>query len=365
MCALSGELVVDLHAIRQNYKIIDSKSDISCETGVCVKANAYGLGIEQVARALYDEGARSFFVATVDEGIELRNILPDTVIYILNGFFDTDFDAYCKYSLVPALNSLHEVTLYKKQLLQFGYTLPAILHFDTGINRLGIPCDEADAIFNDLSMLDGMDIKYVISHFASSDESNNPYNEEQFKKFQKIMEHFPEGKFSLCNSGGVFLSDKYHLDMVRTGIALYGGNPTDLFDKNPMKSVVSLNVPVLQIKRVKQGETVGYNGSYRFHENGNIAIISVGYADGLLRSISNEGVLFWKGYKMPIRGRVSMDLVICDLLEIPEKEYPKIGDMVEVLGKHQSIDDLAKSAGTISYEVLTSLGSRYKRTYKD
>lgn len=365
MCALSGELVIDLSAIRQNYKIINSNSDGNYETAVAVKANAYGTGIGRVAPTLHNAGARSFFVATLYEGIELRGILPDVRVYILNGFFEHVCDAYIQYDLVPVLNSLHEIKLYKNYSIRSEHGLAAILHFDTGMNRLGIPADEAEVIFDDLSILEGIDIQYVISHFSSSEESSNLVSGEQFQKFQKIIKHFPKAKYSICNSGGVFLSDDYHLDMVRTGIALYGGNPTDMFTENPMKPVVSLNVPILQIKRVKKGETAGYNGAYRFHKDGGITIMSIGYADGLLRSVGNDGALFWKGYKMPIRGRVSMDLVICDLSEIPEVEYPKIGDMVEVIGEHQSIDDLARSAGTISYEILTSLGSRYKRIYKD
>jgi len=365
MCALSGELVIDLSAIRQNYKIINSNSDGNYETAVAVKANAYGTGIGKVAPTLYNAGAGSFFVATIDEGIELRKILTDVHIYILNGFSEGAYDAYIQYNLVPVLNSLHEIKLYQNYSVNLESELAAILHFDTGMNRLGIPADEAEVIFDDLSVLEGIYIQYVISHFSSSEESNNSVNDEQFQKFQKIIKYFPKAKYSICNSGGVFLSDDYHLDMVRTGIALYGGNPTDKFTENPMKAVVSLNVPVLQIKSVKKGETSGYNGSYRFHKNGRVSIMSIGYADGLLRSVGNGGALFWKGYKMPIRGRVSMDLVICDLSEIPEKNHLRIGDMVEVIGEYQSIDDLARSAGTISYEILTSLGSRYKRIYKD
>ena len=363
MSAMSGELSIDLGALRQNYKILDDMVGGNCRTAPSVKANAYGLGLEQIVLALYESGARAFFVATLEEGIEIRAFLPDVEIYILNGFFDAEQKTYIKQNLIPVLDSLHEIQAYHLVAKHRGKTLPALLHFDTGMNRLGIPSDEAGIIFDNLSVLDGVDVRYVMSHFVSSEETENPSNPGQFKKFQSIMTHFPNTKFSMCNSGGVFLSPDYHLDLIRPGIALYGGNPTDGREENPMNPVVSLNVPVLQIHSVKKGETAGYNGTHRFHRDGRVAVMSIGYADGLFRSLGNQGALYWKGYKLPICGRVSMDLVICDLEAVPQEEYPNPGDMVEVIGAHQTIDDLAASAGTISYEILTALGARYRRSY--
>jgi len=355
MSALSGELTIDLDAVRHNYKILQDKVGANCIVAPSVKANAYGLGAVHVVPALYEAGARSFFVATIDEGIELRSLFLDTEIYILNGFVEAARDVYHEYNLTPVLNSLHDIKVYGQGA--------AVLHFDTGMNRLGISGYEAEIITSDLSVLDNIDVKYVMSHFVSSEESQNPTNADQFAWFQTIMTHFSDTKFSMCNSGGVFLSPDTHLDLVRPGIALYGGHPSDSVAENPMNPVVSLNVPVLQIHSVKSGETAGYNSTHRFHKNGNVAVMSIGYADGLFRAISNEGALYWKGYKLPVRGRVSMDLVICDLGAVPEAEYPKIGDMIEVIGPYQTIDDLAQSAGTISYEILTALRARYKRIY--
>ncbi len=355
MGALTGELTIDLGAVRRNYKILQDKVGTNCAVAPSVKANAYGLGAAQVVPALYGAGARAFFVATIDEGIEIRALLPDIEIYTLNGFVQTARDVYQEYNLTPVLNSLHDIKTYGRGA--------AILHFDTGMNRLGIPADEAEMITSDLSILNDIDVRCAMSHFVSSEETQNPMNAEQFARFQTIMMHFPNANFSMCNSGGVFLSSDYHLDMVRPGIALYGGHPSDFVAENPMNPVVSLNVPVLQIHGVKEGETAGYNSTHRFNKNGNVAVMSIGYADGLFRAISNEGALYWMGYKLPVRGRVSMDLVVCDLGAVPEAEFPKIGDMAEVIGSHQTIDDLAQSAGTISYEILTALGARYKRIY--
>ncbi|MGN7437713.1 MAG: alanine racemase [Alcanivorax sp.] len=358
MCAMSGELVIDLAAIRDNYAIIKNKVGAGCLVAPSVKADAYGLGAKNVVSALYEAGARDFFVATLDEGAELRALKPDINIYILNGYQPDAHDFYKKNSLTPVLNSLTEIRSYAQK----GGA--AILHFDTGMNRLGIPADEAAELFNDMSILSGIDVKCVMSHLISSEESQNPSNVAQLTKFKEITAHFPDVPHSLCNSGGVFLPSDFHHDIVRPGIALYGGKPTDGQDENPMNQPVSLNVPVLQIHAVKAEESAGYNATHRFHKNGIVAVMSIGYADGVFRKISNVGALYFQGQKMPICGRVSMDLIICDISDIPAKNQPKVGDMVEVIGTHQTIDDLARDSETISYEILTALGHRFKRTYK-
>ena len=358
MCAMSGELVIDLAAIRENYRIIQDKVGANCLVAPSVKADAYGLGAEKVVPALYDAGARNFFVATLDEGAKLRALKSDINIYILNGYWPDVHDLYEQHALTPVLNSLSEVRAYAQK----GGA--AILHFDTGMNRLGMPADEAAQLFNDMSVLSGIDIKCVMSHLISAEESQNPSNAEQRAKFKEITAYFPDVPHSLCNSGGVFLSQDYHLDIVRPGIALYGGKPTDGQDENPMNQPVSLSVPVLQIHAVKEGEAAGYNATHRFHKNGRVAVMSIGYADGVFRKISNVGAFYFQGQKMPICGRVSMDLIICDISNISEENQPKAGDVIEVIGTHQTIDDLAHDSGTISYEILTALGHRFKRSYK-
>ena len=358
MCALSGELIIDLAAIRKNYRIIQDHVGADCLVAPSVKADAYGLGADQVVPALYEAGARDFFVATLDEGAELRALKSDINIYILNGYWADAHDLYEQNSLAPVLNSLAEIRAYAQK----GGA--AILHFDTGMNRLGIPAGEAAELFNDMSVLSGIDVKCVMSHLISSEESQNPSNAEQLKKFAEITAHFPNVPHSLCNSGGVFLSQDYHHDIVRPGIALYGGKPTDGQAENPMNQPVSLSVPVLQIHDVKEGETAGYNATHRFHKNGKVAVMSIGYADGVFRKISNVGSFYFQGQKIPICGRVSMDLIICDISDIADENQPKVGDKIEVIGMHQTIDDLARDSETISYEILTALGHRFKRSYK-
>lgn len=352
-----GELTIDLAAIRDNYHILQTMGGGSCETGCSIKADAYGLGMARVAPALYQSGARSFFVAMAEEGLELRRLLPDATIYVLHGFCPALAKEYESANLIPVLNSSEDIRNYREFSHQKNKKLPCALHFNTGMNRLGLIQDEAENIF-----LEGLDIVLVMSHFSSSDERDSAANLRQYEIFKKIAARFPATKKSLCNSSGIFHDASYHFDLLRPGLALYGGNPTPEAT-NPMCPVVSLSAPVLQIHAAKKGETAGYNETYRFTRDTNLAVVSAGYADGLFRSLSNKGQFYWQGRSLPVRGRISMDLVICDLEHVPESEYPKPYDRIEIIGKHQSVDDLAAQAGTISYEILTSLGTRYKRHY--
>ena len=357
--AISGELTIDLSALERNYKTLDKLSTDTCETACVVKADAYGLKVGKCAPVLYEAGARTFFVETNDEGVELRSVLPDdAIIYVLGGLSYSE-----EQGIIPVLNSLEEIKLAHK----IGNNLPVAIHFDTGMNRLGLGEGEANVLFQDTSILKGLNVRLVISHFASSEQADSPDNQAQFERFNtvknRIAQLCPEARFSLANSGGLFLGADYHFDMTRAGVALYGAHPTSSHEDNPMEPIVSLSVPVLQVRTANKGEGAGYNSTYRFDQDADLAIVSIGYADGLPRSLSNKGVFYWKGYALPIRGRVSMDSIICDLAGVPENEYPELGDMVEVIGKSQSLDALASFAGTISYEILTSLGARYKRTY--
>lgn len=360
--AFSGELTIDIAALMRNYKALDAMSASSCETAVSVKADAYGLGARDVVSALYVAGARRFFVATLDEAITVRSVLSHADIFVFNGFMNSARDVYDEYNLTPVLNSLAEIELYGAFSRDCGKALPAIIHFDTGMNRLGLVGDETQMLCGDLSLMDGIDVQFIMSHFSSSEEAANSINAAQYEAFKKILPYFDGVKKSLCNSAGIFLSEKYHLDMTRPGIALYGGCAVSKMNKI-IRPVVSLSAPIIQIHSVKKGEFAGYNETYCFDKGGNVAIISIGYADGVLRSLGNNGSLYWQGHKLPIRGRVSMDLLICDLSAVAQQDYPAIGDMVEVIGAHQSIDNLAKSAGTIPYEIITSLGDRYNRSY--
>lgn len=364
MCAQNSIITIDLKAVQANYTMLDSITEHACVTACSIKANAYGLGAEQVAKSLWLSGARTFFVATIDEAIALRAILNEAYILMLHGYQDEkeSQELYVKLNIIPVLNSLLQIKNYEQLARTTEKKLPAVLHFDTGMNRLGLGSDETQILLQNPDKLSALDIKLVMSHFSSSDEKESPLNEQQFKKFQAIYHNFPGIARSLCNSSGIFRSEQYHLDLTRPGMALYGLNPTPE-TANPMKPVVSAYAPIVQIKKADKTSTAGYNASYRFAKDTYLAVVSVGYADGLLRTLGNKGALYWKGIALPIRGRVSMDLVICDLCDLAEKNFPKTGDLLEVIGPSQSADDLARAAGTIGYEILTSLGQRYKRIY--
>ncbi len=349
-------LVIDLDRIKKNYHIFCDLAGDSCAVSGVVKADGYGLGAAPVAAVLNEEGCRDYFVATPEEGAEIREIVAaDSRIYVLNGYYRGFEAEYAHYNLIPVLNSLEEIGRYKNG--------PCVLHFNTGMNRLGIGAAETKKILDDKSVLKGKEVHCVMSHFACADEKDHPMNRTQFEKFSQIAKHFPGAKKSMANSAGAFLSSDYHFDMIRPGAGIYGLNPQN--DKeNPVQGVVELRAQILQTVPVAKGETVGYGASYKFEKDTVLATVSLGYADGILRSSSDKGHLFWNGVALPVRGRVSMDLLTVDLGGLPEQGRPRAGDELEVIGPHQSADKLAAAAGTIGYEILTSLGLRYERVYR-
>ena len=360
-----GKLVIDLGALTRNYRQIQTMTGAGCNVAAVVKANAYGCGLAAVAGALHAAGAQEFFVATLPEALELRTIIDEASrIYVLNGFNHTHGDLYMQENIIPVLSSMPEIQSYVALAAETGHKLPAIIHIDTGMNRLGLESADIENLASAPEVLAGLDLHYVMSHFACADEQDHSMNAAQYEAFKQAAKTFPGVKMSLANSSGVFRSHDYYFDMVRPGMCLYGLNPLPEAD-NPMHPVVKLDVPVLQIRQAQKGETCGYGATHRFEKPANLAVVSMGYADGFLRSLSNKGVLYWKDYKCPVRGRVSMDLTIVDLSAVPDNELPGPGDMLEVIGTHQSADDVAEACGTIGYEILTSLSRRYQRIYKD
>lgn len=362
MSAFCGNLRIDLAALAENYRLLDSLTAPTCETAAAVKADSYGTGAGPVAKTLYEAGCRTFFVATPEEGVRLRSDLPGpAMIAVLHGYDPQDEKHFAQSRLTPVLNSLEQIRAYASDSKP-GHAKPAILHFDTGMNRLGLGAADTESLNKNKTLLEGLKIEMIMSHFISSEELQNPLNAQQAKRFSKIAQGYRGVRRSLCNSSAIFGDKGWQGDLTRPGMALYGLNPTPE-KKNPMRRVVSLDAPVLQIKTANAGETAGYNATHRFDKETRLAVAGVGYADGLLRTLGNKAVLYWRGQPLPIRGRVSMDLIICDLSAVPESQIPRPGDRLEVLGPHQDADALARAAGTIGYEILTSLGSRYKRTY--
>lgn len=353
-----GILTISLSAMAENYRAF--KSMTKANVAGVLKADAYGTGLPQAFKTLRGEGCKNFFVATPDEGLQIRTMDDTANIGVLGGVYPGAEDLYAHNKLTPVLNSLEEIHRWSGTAKKLGERFPSIIHFDTGMNRLGLCEKETQKLLSDLSVLDALDLECIMSHFVSSEEKGNPLNKMQSDRFAKIAAAFPETPKSLSNSSGLFHDKNAHYDMVRPGFALYGGNPTPELT-NPVRAVVGLSVRILQIRDVKAGDSAGYNATYTFRNDTSLAVVSMGYADGFLRSGSNTAKLFWNGQPCPIRGRVSMDLIIVDIGHLKNKPAP--GDLLEVLGPNQSVDDLAKDLSTNGYEVLTSLGPRYHRVY--
>lgn len=356
------ELTVDLGAIRRNHQILLARLDGRASLAAMVKADGYGLGATPVASALWDDGCRWFFVAHLDEGLELRGALPDdATISVLNGAMPGTEAELAEARLVPVLNSLDQVELWGAEARRRNRVLDAVLHVDTGMNRLGMPREEAGRLADEPERLDAIDVVHVMSHLASADVPGSDQSARQLKSFGQIRQHLPMGTASLANSAGVFLGLDYHFDVVRPGIALYGGTPVP-GRPNPMECCTLLETPVLQVRAVGPGDTVGYGATHEVTGPARIATVEVGYADGFLRAASNRGQATIAGVAVPVVGRVSMDLVTLDVTAVPERDL-HLGAPVELLGPNQPVDAVAARAGTIANEVLTDLGRRYHLTY--
>jgi alanine racemase len=324
-----------------------------------VKANAYGLGIAPVAKALLGAGCRTFFVAHLSEGEILRALAPDARIFILNGLAPSASKLYAEAALVPVLGSLAEIAEWAEFCRRSGAPHPAAIHVDTGMNRLGLtPRDLPRA--RDLAS--AFTPVLAMSHFVSAEDTSAPRNHNQIQRFAEARRELPPMPASLCNSSGIFLPDAPFLDLVRPGYALYGGNPTPGCD-NPMRRVIGLDAVVLQVRDIPGGEAAGYGARWTAASRRKLATINIGYADGFLRSGScgAVGVEVLAGERLcPVVGRISMDLSIVD---VTDANPVKRGDRVEIIGDEISVDDMASQAGTIGYEILTDLGRRYRRVY--
>ena len=353
-------LTVDLDALAENYRhVLDRLAGVSA--GAAVKADAYGLGIEPVARRLWAEGCREFFVANVDEGIKLREILPEAEINVFDGAVPGTEDALVAHTLVPVVISLDQLSAWQAAAKRHGVALPVGVHFDTGINRTGLGAAETATLIDERSRIEGLELRHVVSHLASADEPTDQ-SERQLERFRVIRAAFPDGIASLANSAGIFRGAEFHFDLGRPGIALYGGAPSSSLDR-PLSTVVTLEAPILQLRDVEAGDEVGYGATHVVDGPRVHAVVGVGYADGYHRAGSNAAEAAIAGQVVPVVGRVSMDLTILDVTDVaPAARTP--GSMVELIGPTASVERLADAAGTISYEVLTALGPRYERVYR-
>lgn len=339
-------LTIDLDALVANWRSLDAISGAATETAAVLKADAYGLGAAAVGPALRDAGVRSFFVALAEEGVALRAALgPAPAIFVLSGLMPGDAESFRAHDLVPCLNSLAQVADYERLL--HGH--PAALQLDSGMNRLGIEPAELDRI--NLSRLAPV---LVLSHLACADEPGHPQNAAQLAAFRGLIARLPGLRASLAATGGILLGREYHFGLTRPGIGLYGG-----VDFPGARPVVHLSLPVIQVRDVAPGESVGYGAAWTARRPSRVATLAAGYADGLLRAMGSNDVQLYAGATgCPMIGRVSMDLVTVDVTDLAE-----VPDALDILNAHQTLNALADAAGTIAYEVLTSLGPRYERVY--
>jgi alanine racemase len=352
-------LTIDLGRIVANYQNLRARL-AGAQCAAVVKADAYGLGAVHVAPALASAGCREFFVATIAEGVEVRPRLPATAcVYVLSGVLASEASDLIAYDLVPVLNDISQIEIWASAARATGRRLPAIVQFDTGMSRLGLTPAEASRIAAEPTLLDGIDLRYVMSHLARAEERDQPMNARQLAEFGSIRARWPKIEASLANSSGIFLGPAYHFDLVRPGCALYGINPTPGLP-NPLAQVAVLSGKILQIRDVDPPRTVGYGATHRVERKTRVATVAVGYADGWLRTLSNRGWAYYGDVRVPFIGRVSMDLITLDVTAAP---LARPGDAVELMGDRLPVDTIAELAGTIGYEVMTRLGRRFARVY--
>ena len=360
-----GVLTVDLDAIVANWRKLE-KAAVPAECAAVIKADAYGCGVDPVARALAAAGCKTFFVATVDEARAARAALPSATIYALDGLFQNCGEAFAKVDCKPVIGDLNELAEWDVFCRRSGWEGGAAIHIDTGMNRLGLTITEAQGIVPRINAGDH-GITLVMSHLACAEALNHPLNAKQLVTFREIASLFTGVPASLSNSSGIYLGPHFQFDLVRPGAALYGVNPTPEAD-NPMQPVVELKARIVQIRNVERGDSVGYGGTWTARRPTRLAIVTAGYADGYFRAAgSNDGTrgaeVVVAGKRCPIAGRVSMDLMAVDITDL-EKNAVRRGHMATLIGEGITVDELAHHFGTIGYEVLTSLGPRYARVYK-
>jgi alanine racemase len=348
MTGSTSRLTIDLGALAANYRQLAALASPSA-TAAVVKADAYGLGLHQVARALESAGCKVFFVATAAEGAQLRHVAADAEIFVFAGPMAEEVDLYVEHALTPVMNRPDQLTAWQRHRAR-----PIAVQLDTGMNRLGFAADLA------AESVAGFEVCLLMTHLACADEPENPLNACQIERFNAAAARFPGIRTSIANSAGLLLGPPYRGDLCRPGIALYGGNPF-LHRPSTMQPVARLEGRVLQLRTISTRDTVGYGATHRPNGHRIIAVVGLGYGDGLPRHLSNRGEVHVAGATAPIVGRISMDLTTVDVTDVPGSVA--VGDWVQFFGDRIAIDDVAACVDTISYELLTHLGRRLERQY--
>jgi alanine racemase len=360
-----GLLTIDLDALAANWRAMKERA-ASARCAAVVKADGYGLGLQPVALALANAGCDIFFVALLDEAKRLRAVLPTATIYVLNGLNPGTTGEFRKLQIEPVLGSWAEIDEWDAFALSCGEPLPAAIHIDTGMARHGLSIQEAKVLAERIRLINFRP-SLIMSHFACADEPAHPMNAKQVSEFRALASQFPGIPASLANSAGILAHPDARFDLVRPGIALYGGCAL-LDGANPMQPVVRLDLRIVQVRRAAKGGTVGYGARQTLKRDSRLAICAAGYADGIFRAVGSsdqhggaEAIV--AGKRCPLAGRVSMDLVAVDVTDLPENSVAR-GDFATLIGDEIGVDEFAGHAGTIGYEALTALGRRYARIYR-
>lgn len=370
-----GLLTIDLGAVVANYQWLRAQLKGTSECSAVVKADAYGLGVAQVAPALFAAGCRSFFVATQREGEVLRSLLPaEAVIYLLTGVRPGCERDCAQARLIPVLVTTEQLQRWCDLTVGQGgdetLAAPAALKVDSGMTRLGMGAEEFTRLLAQESLLRRANLQLILSHLACADDAGHAQNLEQLSAFTGMVGQLhqvcPDVRASLANSAGICLGEEFHFDLVRPGSALYGVNPTAP-QPNPMRPVASLHLPVLQLRQLSRDSAVGYGATQTAVAGSWLAVVRGGYADGILRAQSGRGwgmaIAGNERIRVPMLGRVSMDTTVFDVSALSDEQRGKLA-LIEVLGQAITVDDMGEAAGTIGYEILTSLGHRYCRLYR-
>lgn len=363
----TGIVTIDLGAIQDNWRALAARVR-PAECGAVVKADAYGLGAERIIPALVSAGCRSFFVATPQEAAQARQLAAAPNIYVLDGLLPGAGDALIEAAAIPVLSDIGAVRDWAALASAREVRLPAALQLDSGLNRLGLGEADVMALAADAELFTWLDLKLVMSHLACADDPEDAKNAAQLGAFRQLAARILPAPLSLAASDGLMLGPNFHFDLVRPGYALYGGQAFK-GGTTPVRPVVRVEARVLQVRDVGDGESVGYSATFRAKGPRRIATIAAGYADGLFRQLSagdgeTGGQVSINGHLAPIAGRVSMDLITVDVTDVPGAPA-KRGDLVCLIGPDIPIEAVGAAAGTIGYEVLTSLGRRFHRVYLD
>ena len=356
-----AQLRVSLSVLARNYQELKRRSG-AAECAPVVKADAYGVGLEPVARHLAGLGAGSFFVARAFEGAALRRVLHESRIFVFDGLGQGGVELCISHRLIPVLNTRAEVRVWCEEARRRKTKAQAALQIDTGMNRSGIPCDEL-AVFSGEARgaFDSLDLVLIMSHLACADAPEHAQNRKQLARFRTALAMLPPAPASLAATSGIDLGREFLFDLTRPGVGLYGGNPNPA-KPNPYAMAVRLTAPVLQIRNLQPGECVGYGATFTADGPVRVAIVAAGYADGLIRALGPRGHAMLAGQRVRFAGRISMDLCALNVTSIAPGRLHE-GMEAEFLGPELTLDEQASAAGTVHHEVLTSITQRTRRVY--